>query len=312
MKVLVTGAFGQDGLILSDLLPKHGHEVVGSYFPGFDDADAHPFLSRNNLVPLDISNPEQISSGLESVLPDAVIHLAGETSVATSWKTPSRTMLSNVVGTSNLLEWVKNNRPETLFVNATSVEVFDGSLAVVTESSPMKANNPYGVSKLATAQLVSALRSDGARATNAFLSNHESKYRPERFVMGKLARGVAAIADGKQSELVMGDLTISRDWSAAEDICLGILAILEKEFLGDVILASGVNTKLSDIVQQAFESVGISNWQDYVSTDVNLLRANDERQVTYDISVAANKLAWKTSQPISFWIGNMVRHFVTR
>jgi GDPmannose 4,6-dehydratase len=173
----------------------------------------------------------------------------------------------------------------------------------------MKAGNPYGISKLASAQLVTAMRSDGMNIMNVYLSNHESKYRPEKFVMGKLARGVAAIADERQENLSMGDLSIVRDWSSAEDICKGMIKVVETGFTEDVILASGVNTTLSEIVASAFASVGISNWNDYVTTDPALLRTNDERVVTYDVSLAKTNLDWSATKSTNVWISEMVESF---
>jgi GDPmannose 4,6-dehydratase len=260
-------------------------------------------------LPLDVTDEAQVADSLANVSPEVVIHLAGETSVASSWNNPARTMLSNVVGTTFLLEWIKQNNPSTHFVNATSVEVFDDASSVVSETSPMKAKNPYGISKLATAQFVSALRADGLRLTNAYLSNHESKYRPENFVMGKIARGVAAIADGKQETLTLGDISITRDWSSAEDICRGIKLIAEQEFVGDLILASGVNSRLSDIVASAFASVGVHDWNNYVKTDPTLLRNNDQRVVTYDVSLAKTSLNWSTTKSCESWISEMVTSF---
>jgi GDPmannose 4,6-dehydratase len=173
----------------------------------------------------------------------------------------------------------------------------------------MKARNPYGISKLATAQLVTAMRSDGMNTMNVYLSNHESKYRPEKFVMGKLARGVAAIADRRQESLTMGDMSVIRDWSSADDICKGIVNVVESGFMKDVILASGVNSKLSEIVASAFASVGILNWRDYVTTDPGLLRTNDERVVTYDVSLAKKSLDWSATKSPETWISEMVANF---
>ena len=309
MKVLITGVFGQDGTILSKQLTASGHQVIGSYLSKFDDPENHLILRSTDLIALDVTDNDQVGEVLASVGADSIIHLAGETSVASSWTSPAQTMNSNVLGTTNLLEWVKNRNPQTHFINAASVEVFDPSSSIVSESSPMKASNPYGVSKLATAQLVSAMRADGLRLTNVFLSNHESEYRPAKFVMGKIARGVAAIADGKQSTLVLGDISIIRDWSSAHDICLGINLVAKKGYVGDLILASGTNNQLSDIVELAFKSVGISNWKDYVKTDESLLRVNDDRAVTYDISAANREIGWKPLESVSDWIGKMVRYF---
>jgi GDPmannose 4,6-dehydratase len=309
MKILVTGVFGQDGFIVSELLKSSGHEVHGTYFPSFDDPSSHPFLSKSELSPLDVTEINQVEEIFSGVLPESVIHLAGETSVASSWASPTRTMMANVVGTSNLVEILRKSNASTHFVNATSVEVFDEQTSIINESSPKKAGNPYGISKLATAQLVTAMRADGLSMMNVYLSNHESKYRPEKFVMGKLARGVAAIADGRQEKLIMGDLSIVRDWSSAEDICKGIVKVVESGFNEDLILASGTNTRLSDIVAAAFASVGINNWNDYVDTDQTLLRTNDERVVTYDVSLAKTKLDWAASKSTETWISEMVASF---
>ena len=309
MKILITGAFGQDGNILSEQLTTAGHNVFGSYFPNFEDPDLHLFLDSTKLVALDLTDANQVANALIKVKPDVLIHLAGETSVAGSWANPAKTMTANVVGTSQLLEWIRDNGPETHFINATSVEVFDDATPIITEISPMKAKNPYGISKLATAQLVTAMRSDGMNATNVYLSNHESKYRREKFVMGKLARGVAAIADERLEKIVMGDLSVIRDWSAAEDICNGVVKVIDLGFKGDVILASGVNTRLSDIVAAAFSSVGISDWSNYVTTDPTLLRTNDERVVSYDVSLAKTSLNWSTLKPFESWISEMVSSF---
>jgi GDPmannose 4,6-dehydratase len=309
MKILITGVFGQDGFIISELLKSSGHEVHGTYLPRFDDPSAHPFLSVSQLSPLDITEINLVEETLSSLQPDSIIHLAGETSVASSWASPGRTLMANVVGTSNLIEALRKVNTSVHFVNATSVEIFDVQTSRINESSPMKAGNPYGISKLATAQLVTAMRSDGMNMMNVYLSNHESKYRPEKFVMGKLARGVAAIADGRQKNLIMGDLSIVRDWSSAEDICKGMIKVVETGFTEDVILASGVNTTLSEIVASAFASVGISDWNDYVTTDPALLRTNDERVVTYDVSLARTKLDWSATKSTKVWISEMVESF---
>jgi len=124
-----------------------------------------------------------------------------------------------------------------------------------------------------------------------------------------LARGVAAIADRRQEKLVMGNLSIIRDWSAAEDICKGLVKIVEARFMEDVILASGINTKLRDIVADAFISVGIFDWNNYVETDPELLRTNDERVVTYNVALAKNKLNWSASTTTKSWISEMVSSF---
>ena len=308
MRALVTGGAGQDGYLLSNALLKHGWDVTGSKLNNEILVSGHP-LNSGQVVDLDVSDFASVANLIGQLKPDVIYHLAGITSVGFSIKEPELTKAVNVGGTLNVLESVlKQGLNDTLVVHAASTEIFSDQGGVISETSDLGPRSPYGESKTEAFELCRAYRARGVKVTNAILANHESFLRPVDFVTGKIANGVARISLGLDSDLTLGNTDVAKDWSAASDIVEGLVLIGEQGFVGDLILASGVSTHLQDIIKEAFAYVGISNWQDYVKSDAELVRAGESKLIEIDPSLAFTELGWKTSTPTSQWVGEMVQH----
>jgi GDPmannose 4,6-dehydratase len=270
-------------------------------------------LTSGLVVDLDVSDSASVEKLIGQLRPDVIYHLAGITSVGFSIKEPELTKSVNVGGTRNVLESVlKQGLTGTLIVHAASTEIFSDQGGTISETSDLGPRSPYGESKAEAFELCRTYRARGVKATNAILANHESFLRPVDFVTGKIANGVAQISLGLASDLTLGNTDVAKDWSAAIDIVEGLILIDGKDFVGDVILASGVSTHLRDIIKEAFGYVGISNWQDYVKSDASLLRDGESRSVQIDPSLAFAELGWKTSTPTSQWVGEMVAYAINR
>ena len=307
MRALITGVAGQDGTLLSAALVKKGWEVFGTHLHNEVISSEHALLG-GNLTVLDVKDSEQVSAVIQDVNPDVVFHLAGITSVSASIENPELTLAVNVGGTQNLISAIAKHSPESLFIHAASTEIYDAGSGVISETSSLAPRSPYAESKAAAYQLVIDSRAQGLRATNAVLSNHESHLRSTDFVTGKIANGVARIKLGLQDSLPLGNIDVEKDWSSAHDIVGGLIAIAEQSFVGDVILASGRSTSLIEIIEKAFAYVGIDNWQDYVVTDINLVRSGESKSIRVDPSYASKELNWKASTPTQEWVGQMVQH----
>ena len=308
MRALVTGVAGQDGYLLTESLLKHGWDVTGSKLKHEILISGHP-LASGQVVDLDVSDDASVENLIGHIKPDVIYHLAGITSVGFSIKEPELTKSVNVGGTRNVLESVlKHGLTGTLVVHAASTEIFSDQGGIISETSDLGPRSPYGESKAEAFELCHEYRSRGIRATNAILANHESFLRPVDFVTGKIANGVARISLGLESDLTLGNTDVAKDWSAATDIVEGLFLIAEKNFVGDVILASGVSTHLQDIIKEAFAYVGIENWQDYLKSDAALVRSGESKSIQLDPSLALSELGWKASTPTSKWVGEMVSH----
>ena len=308
MRALVTGIAGQDGYLLSESLIKRGWEVTGSKLKHEILVSGHP-LASGQVVDLDVRDAVSVEKLIGQIKPDVIYHLAGITSVGFSIKEPELTKSVNVGGTRNLLESVlKHGLIGTLVVHAASTEIFGDQGGMISETSALGPRSPYGESKAEAFELCQEYRDRGVKATNAILANHESFLRPIDFVTAKIANGVARISLGLDSDLILGNTDVAKDWSAATDMVEGLVLIGELGFVGDVILASGVSTHLQDIIKEAFGYAGIPNWQDYVKSDAALVRAGESKSIQIDPSLAFNELGWKASTPASQWVGEMVQH----
>src|SRR5260370_14681548 len=137
MKILLTGASGFVGRYVLALIP-------GSY----------PLIEGHKSV--DLRDARQVEEAVYSSKPEAVIHLAAQSSVQDSFENPRGTFEINFLGTLNLLEALRRNRFEGRFLFVGSGDVYglvpDKDLPVI-EDYPLRPRNPYAVSKVAAEAL---------------------------------------------------------------------------------------------------------------------------------------------------------------
>ena len=308
MRALITGVAGQDGYLLAAALVKRRWDVTGSKL-SHETLTAEHVLESTRVFDIDVSDYDAVDELIGRIRPDVIYHLAGITSVGYSIKEPELTKSVNIGGTLNVLESVrKNSLIECLIVHAASTEIFSDQEKVISESSAIEPRSPYGESKAVAFEACRQARTSGLKVSNAILANHESFLRPVDFVTGKIAHGVAKISLGMQSDLILGNIDVSKDWSAASDIVEGLVLMAERNFVGDVILASGTSTNLKDIIREAFLYVGIENWQDYVKSDVELIRRGESKSIKIDPTKAFVELGWTASTQTAQWIGEMVQY----
>ena len=156
----------------------------------------------------------------------------------------------------------------------------------------MEPVNPYGVSKAQATEAVRQSRAEGAFAVNGILYNHESPRRGEYFVTQKICRGAAAIHRGEQTELKLGDTSAARDWSDARDVVRGMWQSLQADAPNDYIFASGKLHTVQEVIEIAFETVGLE-WQEYVKTDESFFRDCEPCRLVGDASKARTLLDWE-------------------
>jgi len=311
MRSLIIGCSGQDGTLLSELLLKSGWEVFGTY-PGNTQLELnHPLYANPNARAVGVESHETIDV-IAEISPDVIFYLAGITSVAESWQDPEITFEVNTVSYLKIFKFLEKNRLDTKIIYASSVEIFE-NLPILNEKSPMQGNSPYATSKIASTQLGMLYRDQKLiRVSNAILGNHESYLRDNRFVTGKIAEGVARIKLGLSEKITLGNINVSKNWSAAKDIVLGLKKLAEKDISEDIILAYPNNTSLIELIKLAFECIGIDNWENFVETDQALFRNNEEIARKYDTTKAKNILDWQAETAPKIWIKEMVDYQISQ
>jgi GDPmannose 4,6-dehydratase len=301
--VFVTGVTGQDGSYLADLLLADGCEVVGFV----RDPDTEPVPDGVAVVAGDLLDATALRAAILEVAPDEIYHLAAPTFVPTSWDDPTETIAAIAGATGAVLAaaLAAPKRPRVWV--STSSEIFgDAGETPQHERSPMRPRSPYGVAKLAAHGLVSTLREHhGLFACSGITYNHESPRRPPHFVTRKITRAAAAIARGRQDELVLGDLGAVRDWTHAEDVMRAAVLALRAERPGDYVIASGEGRTVGDLVAAAFARAG-ADPEGRVRVDPAFLRPPEPTTLIGDPSKARAELGWTPRHSFEDLVAEMV------
>ncbi|HTI78633.1 MAG TPA: GDP-mannose 4,6-dehydratase [Mycobacterium sp.] len=279
---LITGATGQDGYYLSELLQRNGIEV-------------------HDVPRALLSEPSALAELITSRKADYVFHLAAISSVATSWQDPLATSRANALSTVAILDACLTGQDRTgkriTMVNASSGEIFAGAAeSPRTESTPLQPISPYGASKAFSHLMCQAYRAKGLEVCNAILYSHESPRRPEDFVTRKITKAVAAIATGRQDRLVLGDMSIERDWGWAPDYVDAMFRMAVRGKGDDFIIATGVTHSVRDFVAAAFAAGGIAEWQAHVESDPALVRPREGSTNVGDPAKASAVLGWRATR----------------
>ena len=314
---LVTGITGQTGSYLAEHLLGEGWDVHG-IVRDFDDAREELALHAPDatLHTGDLTDGARMAELVALTEPDAVFNLGGISSVAQSWSQPLQTASITGLGVVALLDaaWQLRERVgrRVSFVQASSAEMFgNASELPQTENTPIRPVNPYGAAKAYAHHLVGVYRGRGLEATSCILYNHESPRRPDAFVTRKITKGVAAIATGAATELVLGNLDAVRDWGWAPDYA-NALAKAATSTPGEYIIATGEAHTVREFVAAAFAAVGITDWEPLVGQDPAFMRPSDAAALVGDSSRARAALDWAPTKSFAEMVAAMVENDIAQ
>ncbi len=295
MRALVTGATGQDGVILSCMLAGRGVETVGLVKPGASVDELNAYAPGVSIVEVDLSDLDSLHSVVREVDPTHLWNFGGFTAPGDSWDRAAEVERINVDAVSAIIAALVGQALPARLFQASSATVFEGSdRSPQTESTEFSPKSPYAQSKARAMELVREARSaSGLFACSGIFYNHESPLRGENFVTRKVSMAVARISAGLADSLELGDVEVARDWGWAPDYVRATMLMLEADSPKDYVLATGISHRLSFFVQKAFAAAGISNWQDYVVSTAANTRPTDTNLMVGDSRAAYLDLGWR-------------------
>jgi GDPmannose 4,6-dehydratase len=266
---LITGATGQDGAYLAELLLSKGYFVHGikrrssSFNTGRVDhlyQDQHDQDVRFKLHYGDLTDATNLIRIIQETQPTEIYNLGAQSHVNVSFETPEYTANADAIGTLRLLEAIRilGCEKKTRFYQASTSELYGNAQETPQkETTPFYPRSPYAAAKLYAYWItVNYREAYGIHASNGILFNHESPLRGETFVTRKITRAVAAIELGLQSTLFLGNLNAKRDWGHARDYVEGMWLIVQQDEPDDYVLATGEAHSVRQFVEKAFAHVG--------------------------------------------------------
>jgi GDP-4-dehydro-6-deoxy-D-mannose reductase len=296
--VLLTGANGFVGKVLLDQLLAAGYRVSCAC----THASPSPRAGVEQVV-LDIRDASACATTLGQIKPTHIIHLAAISHVPTSFRDPLLTWNTNVIGSLNLLEAIKQQAPDAFVVFASSSEVYGEAFkagVALDESSPCLPMNPYAASKLAAELAFEQYFKQGVRGVIARPFNHIGLGQSPDFVTASFARQIALIEGGKQAPVMqVGNLDACRDFLDVRDVCAAYVQLLE---LNDAQghprlfnIASGQARKIRDILDEMISQSAVSIT---VELDPQRLRPSDIPFAVGDCERIRDVLNWQQKIPL--------------
>ena len=333
----ITGATGQDGAYLAELLLAKGYDVHGlkrrssSFNTGRID---HLLRTPQDNTPGlrlhygDMTDATSLIRLLQEIRPTEIYNLAAQSHVRVSFDTPEYTANADAIGTLRLLEAIRilNLEEHTRFYQASTSELFGRVQEIPQrETTPFHPRSPYAAAKLYAYWIsVNYREAYGIHASNGILFNHESPLRGETFVTRKVTRAAAAIKWGLQEVLYIGNLDAERDWGHARDYVDGMWRMLQQPTGDDYVLATGQKRSVRQLIDRAFARTGTTiQWEGHGVEEVGLDAASGATRVRVDPryfrptevdlllgdpSKARIRLGWKASTKFEDMIDEMVDH----
>ena len=273
---------------MSDVLITGATGFVGRHLAAALDGDVVGVGSADG----DLRDAEAADRIVGEAAPGRVFHLAADASVADSWRRPLETIEGNVASTFNVLDAVRRHAPDARVLVAGSAEMYGPAEHVITEDEPPRPQNPYAVSKAAADGLAGFFAdAHGIHVVRARAFNHAGPGQSDRYVVGTLARQIAAGA----TEVVTGDLRPRRDFTDVRDVVRAYVLLLEHAAPGAYNVCSGESVAIADILAGLARHAGVRVEQ---RTDPERVRAGEVMEIRGSHEKLTKATGWRPEIPL--------------
>ena len=234
MNIMVTGGAGFIGTNLIKRLLKDGHNVVS--LDNYSTGKEENHQEGCKYVDADIRDVIDFDYFMKDV--DVVYHLAALARIQPSFKNPANTLEVGILGTMNILEWIKEkeNKPRVVFAGSSSVH-----------SGKMK--NPYTFSKVVADDLCLLYKKHFG--VDVSICRFYNVYGPHQLTVGEYCTVVGIFEnqyENKEPLTITGDGEQRRDFTHVDDIVDGLILTSENETCWDEIeLGRGNNHSINEL-----------------------------------------------------------------
>jgi len=280
MRVLITGITGFAGSHLADyLIAEHPDvEIFGTYRWRSRRENIEHLDGKVTLLETDLRDYPSVAAALRRAEPDAIFHLAAQSFVPTSWNAPSETIVTNVVGQTNIFEAVRALGLDPRIQIACSSEEYGLVLpdeVPIRETNPLRPLSPYAVSKVSQDYIgYQYFQSYGIKALRTRGFNHTGPRRGEVFVTSNFAKQIALIEAGRQAPVIsVGNLDAVRDFTDVRDMVRAYWLAVQSARPGEVYnIATGNGITIRAMLDKL---IALARVEVRVETDPARLRPSD-------------------------------------
>lgn len=308
MKALIIGGAGFVGGYLIKELAADGFEVHATCLPE-EELPQDCGIHRLNILEKDA-----VKALFDELSPDAVFHLAAQSSVAVSWEKPQLTAEINVIGSINVLEAMrdcKNSRNMRMILIGSGEEygfIREGACPI-RESEPLMPGNIYAATKACQGMLGEIYsRAYGLDIIMVRAFNHAGPAQLPLFVISDFCRQIAEIEkECRPAEIYVGNLSARRDFTDVRDVVRAYRLLALKGKSGKTYnVGRGKATEIGNILETA---LSMAKRHVEVKRDPSKTRASDIPIIEPDTSAIFEDTGWKAEIPLEITIKDTLEYW---
>jgi GDP-4-dehydro-6-deoxy-D-mannose reductase len=275
------------------------------------------FCARYGGVPLvdqdgevDLREARRVQSAVSALMPEAVLHLAALSSVASSFEDPASTFSVNFLGTLNLLQSLSAIGFQGAFLYIGSADVYGRTAEAdlpTRETQPLRPRSPYAVSKVAAEALCYQWsQTENFRIVLTRPFNQIGPGQDKRFAIADFAHQIVDIRRGRRPPfLVTGNLDVTRDFTDIRDAIRAYRMLLEKGQNGEIYnICSGQEYSLRSLAENLLQIAGVHA---ELQIDTARLRPMEQRRVIGDLSKINALLGWAPEISLTTTLTDILR-----
>ena len=233
-KILVTGGLGFIGSNLITKLLEKNYKVLNidkvSYASNFYNTKDFSRNKNYKFIKCNLNNLKKLQQIINKYKPSGIFNVAAETHVDRSIDGPKNFIDSNIIGTFNLLEVIRNYKSKIKIVHISTDEVYGDVLkGRSNENDPYKPSSPYAASKASSDHLVYSY----VKTFNipAIITNCSNNFGPKQHPEKLIPKLIYNILNNKNLP-IYGKGKNSREWIYVGDHCDALAKVYKSGKLG--------------------------------------------------------------------------------
>jgi len=323
--ILITGITGFVGSHMADYILKHtDHEIYASKRWRSPEDNIKHLLNnpRVHFIEADLLDQVSLTNLVYTAAPDYVFHFAAQSAPQASFKIPISTIMTNTIGTTNLLDILVNARDDgicdPIIISVSTSEVYgmpEKHEVPIKETNPIRAANPYSISKVGH-DLMSQYyhKAHGLKIIITRLFSHEGMRRGKDFALSSFAYQIAQHEKAIIPPCVIkvGNLSSVRTYAHIDDAIIAYWLCATKGKVGEIYNIGGSETcTVGDALESLLEKSSIDRKDLKIVVDPALMRPTDITLQIPDWSKFHNITGWSpvktlddiTTDMLTYWRG---------
>ena len=327
-KIIITGITGQVGSLLADYVLEHTDiDVIGMMRWQEPMDNLYHLTERINagdrisLYYADLNDYASIARMFRDVRPQYVSHLAAQSYPKTSFNIPIETLQTNIIGTANLLENIRQLREvdgyDPVVHICSSSEVYGKAKPGIplSEDTAFHGASPYSISKIGTDYLGRFYgEAYGIRSFVTRMGTHSGPRRSDVFFESTVAKQIALIEAGHQYPVIkVGNLSSTRTFQDARDAVRAYFLLLIESEKGNIECGECFNIageevfQLPEVIELLLEMTPRKDIR--VIEDESRLRPIDADYQMFDNTKIRSAIDWKPEIPAKEMFNDLLNHW---